>query len=425
MITFSLLTENETFRIDSLSGEIYLMKSLDREQNEEYYLTVSANDGSWKSQTIVTIYVLDENDCVPQFDQDLYEFTIAPDVNFSLNESFGKVQAHDQDKDKNGLVTYQLKNKSKYFRIDPINGEIFVKKLPKIFPSDQSFLNHHILSVVASDSGVVSHSKEVEVLIRLRSMTDRFLNNISVCIPENLEANTPFYTFNAIINLMNRADPSQTDLFDLVKSYQNQLLFDNYSKKIQKGRSFVFSIDAGYEIFRINLTIIGKNQHAPKFIDFQTSKNLSLVSEKWLGEQLLNKFYAMDQDEDDLNNQIVFSMNVTKIIWNDDLDEYLSIVYRETYPELFNQNLSSFDIIDRIDELSHIRNPFDINPMDGSLYLKYYVDYEIITGYSLLISVKDQAWYPMESVYPYEIRVSDDDDFIGYSKFRIHHFSFL
>ncbi|KAI7697417.1 hypothetical protein SSS_06852, partial [Sarcoptes scabiei] len=89
--------------------------------------------------------------------------------------------------------------------------------------------------------------------------------------------------------------------------------------------------------------------------------------------------------------------------------------YRETYPELFNQNLSSFDIIDRIDELSHIRNPFDINPMDGSLYLKYYVDYEIITGYSLLISVKDQAWYPMESVYPYEIRVSDDDDFIGYN----------
>lgn len=54
-----------------------------------------ADDGAWKLETIITVTLVDENDNGPQFDREMYDFTVP----FSKdNVSFvGKVQALDRD----------------------------------------------------------------------------------------------------------------------------------------------------------------------------------------------------------------------------------------------------------------------------------------------------------------------------------------
>src|SRR5690606_22138590 len=92
-VTYSLLTDTDRFRIDAQTGNLYLAGQLDREEQEEYFLSVSANDGSWRAQTTVTLYILDENDNTPQFDQAAYQFDVDLSSGDLTNRTIGRVQA--------------------------------------------------------------------------------------------------------------------------------------------------------------------------------------------------------------------------------------------------------------------------------------------------------------------------------------------
>ncbi|OTF73995.1 hypothetical protein BLA29_003963, partial [Euroglyphus maynei] len=106
---------------------------------------------------------------------------------------------------------------------------------------------------------------------------------------------------------------------------------------------------------------------------------------------------------------------VNKLFWNKNLDDYLAINYKDSHGNLFKKNLSSFEIIDQIDELSGIKMPFMMNETTGELKLRSLVDYEIITGYSLMITAQDCAWYQKQTSIPFNVWVDDIEDFIGYN----------
>ena len=74
------LAENpgSKFKIDSATGEILVVGSLDREEQDEYLLKVVARDGSWRADTNVGINIQDENDNAPVFDQEEYEMIFPP-----------------------------------------------------------------------------------------------------------------------------------------------------------------------------------------------------------------------------------------------------------------------------------------------------------------------------------------------------------
>ena len=59
------------FSIDPVTGEILVVGSLDREEQDEYLLKVVARDGSWRADTNVGINIQDENDNAPVFDQEV------------------------------------------------------------------------------------------------------------------------------------------------------------------------------------------------------------------------------------------------------------------------------------------------------------------------------------------------------------------
>ena len=55
------------------------MTSLDREEANEYLLTIAALDGVHVSTTQVQIYVTDVNDGAPKFEMDAYYFDVSED----------------------------------------------------------------------------------------------------------------------------------------------------------------------------------------------------------------------------------------------------------------------------------------------------------------------------------------------------------
>lgn len=61
------------------SGVIYVVDELDYEQKKQYELTVRATDSvsGVYAEVLVSILVLDVNDCPPEFTQDSYNISVS------------------------------------------------------------------------------------------------------------------------------------------------------------------------------------------------------------------------------------------------------------------------------------------------------------------------------------------------------------
>uniref|UniRef100_T1GIG2 Cadherin domain-containing protein n=1 Tax=Megaselia scalaris TaxID=36166 RepID=T1GIG2_MEGSC len=149
-------TENpgEKFIIDSVSGNVTVAKYLDREQQDEYQLKVAAYDGSWRSETPLTITIQDQNDNYPEFEEPYYNFNMLE--NQRAVTFVGQVVASDKDKHgPNSAISYSLQHPSDLFTIDPTSGEIFSKRSMK-YKYSQVILspeNMYSFKVIATDNG--------------------------------------------------------------------------------------------------------------------------------------------------------------------------------------------------------------------------------------------------------------------------------
>ncbi|XP_051275272.1 protocadherin alpha-4-like isoform X8 [Dicentrarchus labrax] len=133
------LTPNEYFSLatikggESVSAELVLQKTLDREKQPVIYLTVTAIDGGTPSRSgtsQVIIHVLDINDNPPVFSNPLYKTPIYE--NTPIGATVITLNATDADEGINGEIVYSLRSKGQdrileIFQIDPITGAIMVK----------------------------------------------------------------------------------------------------------------------------------------------------------------------------------------------------------------------------------------------------------------------------------------------------------
>ncbi|XP_030648015.1 protocadherin beta-16-like [Chanos chanos] len=130
------LEKNDYFVLDVHSnngkekyGELVLEKKLDREQQREIKLTLTASDGGipQRSGTVVIhVVVLDANDNTPVFSQSAYRVSLPE--NSPIGTEVVKVNATDADEGANGQVTYDFvrisEDLSKLFSLDHNTGSI-------------------------------------------------------------------------------------------------------------------------------------------------------------------------------------------------------------------------------------------------------------------------------------------------------------
>ncbi|POI18558.1 hypothetical protein CIB84_017700, partial [Bambusicola thoracicus] len=173
-------------------AELVLQRPLDREEQREVHLVLTATDGGSppRSGTAqVRVVVLDANDNVPVFSREVYEVRVAE--NSPPGQLVVRVSAADPDEGSNGKVRYtfpQVSSGSKQlFTLNPENGEIRV-----LGNLDYEEAKSHKLIARATDGGgLYAHCKvHVEVLDVNDNAPEIALSSVSASIPEDAPPRT-------------------------------------------------------------------------------------------------------------------------------------------------------------------------------------------------------------------------------------------
>lgn len=148
--------QNETFEMNPYTGLISLQKHLDFEECASYQLKVTASTAAGaSSKTLVHVYVVDENDNAPVFQQREYfgqisESSGSGSMVTAERSSPLVIRASDADRDSNSLLVYQILEEEarKVFQIDPSTGTISLAS-----PVDFEAKAEYHFSVQVQDSG--------------------------------------------------------------------------------------------------------------------------------------------------------------------------------------------------------------------------------------------------------------------------------
>ena len=156
--------------ISSDSAELIVTGGLDRELQDVYNLLIVAQDTTnpeFNTSASVTIHILDINDNAPQFQMNLYNFSVVENSN--AGTSVGVVAAADVDIDVNGRVTYAITSG------DP-NGNFVISGEGEIRTSshilDRENVSLFSLTVRAQDGGSPSLTAQTIVLVTVLDEND-------------------------------------------------------------------------------------------------------------------------------------------------------------------------------------------------------------------------------------------------------------
>uniref|UniRef100_A0A671QGE5 Cadherin domain-containing protein n=1 Tax=Sinocyclocheilus anshuiensis TaxID=1608454 RepID=A0A671QGE5_9TELE len=173
-------------------AELVLEKELDREQQKEIDMILTATDGGSPQRSgtaVIHITVLDANDNVPVFSESVYKVTLAE--NTPSGTEIIRVSATDADEGPNGEVTYEFSRMSdktvKLFSINKATGKIVV-----IGEIDYESENNYEIGIHAQDaSGLASTAK---IIIDITDVNDNppriILKSLNNPVPENSEPGT-------------------------------------------------------------------------------------------------------------------------------------------------------------------------------------------------------------------------------------------
>ncbi|XP_061090086.1 protocadherin alpha-8-like [Conger conger] len=167
---------SSTFKVNSISGEIYSLQSFNYEETKSFQFQVQATDSGvppLSSSVTVNIFILDENDNSPVV---LPPYSGQGSVNtenipYSAEAGYfvAKIRAVDADSGYNALLSYHITEPkgSSLFRIGSSTGEIRTKR--RMSDND---LKTHPLVVLISDHGEPSLSATVSIDVVVVESTD-------------------------------------------------------------------------------------------------------------------------------------------------------------------------------------------------------------------------------------------------------------
>ncbi|XP_071532452.1 fat-like cadherin-related tumor suppressor homolog isoform X3 [Panulirus ornatus] len=262
-LSFTITKGNQAahFKINTQTGLLSTLWTLDREEQSEYELWVTVTDGQLSSVTPVFVTVTDVNDNAPEFLEELYRVTIParsksrkraalfrPDpvddgsesvwawgdwVSFSptqitaQDDALFRVFAKDADTGMNGDLDYSIKTgkgKKGRFKIHPKTGQVYTNKA---FTPAKTF----DLMVQAQDNGQPQLSATTRVLVRVAD------------VPET-SAHPPVLPTLAPAHVMETDPPGHLVAFVNAHDPDNDTLWYYITEGDESGR-FSMGVDSG------------------------------------------------------------------------------------------------------------------------------------------------------------------------------------
>ncbi|KAM9795556.1 protocadherin gamma-A12-like [Neosynchiropus ocellatus] len=366
-------------------GELVLNKELDREEQQEMKLLLTAVDGGspQRSGTVVIhVVVLDANDNAPVFTQAEYQTTLRE--NSPLKTSVITVSATDADEGINGHVTYefnQLSEKShEIFSLDQNTGEITV-----IGEIDYEEGSKYELFVEAKDGyGLTSEAK---VIIKITDVNDNapmiHVKSLNVPIPENVPPGTEV----GIINVQDR----DSDNNKQVKCFIQQSVPFKLVPSIKNYYSLVTTGQLDREVVSdYNITITATDEGSPP-LSSSKSVHLSVADINDNPPVFEEQSYSAYVTENNRPGSSLCSVTARDPDWR----QNGTVVYSLLPGEVNGAQVSSY---------------LSVNGDTGVIHAVRSFDYEQWRSFKVQVMARDNGSPPLSSNVSVSVFISDVND---------------
>ncbi|KAG7322395.1 hypothetical protein KOW79_013741 [Hemibagrus wyckioides] len=374
-IKYAVLNAGIHFKIGPTSGVIQTTGiSFDCEEQEVYELVVEASrEYDWLrvARVIVRVQVEDVNDNAPEF-VDL-PYYAAVQVDAQIGSSVFQVSAIDLDKGINGMVSYELEDEHRYFKLNSTTGELTIQRS---FVADMSSIEYSLV-IIASDAGYPSLFTAVELSVtvvnKAMPVFDKPFYGISV------REDTPVST--SILKITAVSPEEQSIIYTIVNwnpSFQFDIGFESgvisviypldyettpYYKLIVRSTDMFTGATSEVDV---NIDILDVNDNAPVFE--KASYTVTLAENSITGT------------------------TVVQLLATDNDSENCAIRYEILLDAL---NYSDY---------------FDIDSTTGFIVTARLLDYELIQRYSFTVRATDNGTPAQSSEVMITVLVNDTND---------------
>uniref|UniRef100_G1QC44 Protocadherin beta 16 n=1 Tax=Myotis lucifugus TaxID=59463 RepID=G1QC44_MYOLU len=214
---FQVLTHNRS--AGRKYPELVLDKELDREEEPEIALTLTALDGGSPPRygtTLVRIEVVDINDNAPEFGQPLYQVHIPENSN--AGSLVVTLSARDIDSGANGKIVYSLfqpsEDISKTLEVNPMTGEIRLRK-----QVDFETVRSYEVFIKATDGGGLSG--KCTLLLQVVDVNDNAPEVTVSALTSPIPENSP----ETVVAVFSVSDPDSGDNGKTISTIQDGLPF--------------------------------------------------------------------------------------------------------------------------------------------------------------------------------------------------------
>ncbi len=365
--------------------ELILERELDREQQKDLTLILTAVDGGTppRSGTVVIhVTVLDANDNAPVFSQDIYKVSLPE--NSPLDTVVVTVSATDADEGQNGEVTYEFsrisKNANLIFSLDPNNGEIKVKG-----PIDfEMALRYEILIEGKDGSGLSSDTK---IIIEITDVNDNspfiVIKSLNSPVPENVLPSTE-------VGIINVQDRDSENNGQVRCSIQQNVPF-KLVPSIKKYYSLVTTGELDRELLSdYNITITATDEGSPPL---SSTKNIHLTVADVNDNPPVfqEQSYRAHVQENNKPGSSICSVSATDPDWR----QNGTVVYSLLSSDLNGAPVSSF---------------LSVNGDTGVIHAVRSFDYEQLKSFKVLVLARDNGSPPLSSNVTVSVFITDEND---------------
>ncbi|XP_036846226.1 protocadherin beta-16 isoform X35 [Oncorhynchus mykiss] len=366
-------------------GELTLEKELDREQQQEVTLLLTAVDGGTPQRSgtvVIHVTVLDANDNVPAFSQNVYKVRIPE--NAPLGTVVVTVSATDVDEGQNGEVVYIFGPISvelnELFSLDTKTGDISLS-------GQMDFEKESVyeISIQAQDSlGLTSFAN---VVIEITDVNDNApvisLKYLANPIPENVLPGTE-------VGIINVQDKDSEGNRQVHVSIQQNVPF-KLNPSIKNYYSLVTTVELDREMISdYNITITATDQGTPPLSSSKTIHlSVSDVNDNppMFEEQSYNAYVT----ENNTPGSSMCSVTARDPDWR----QNGTVVYSLLPSEINGFEVSSF---------------LSINGDTGAIHAVRAFDYEQFRSFKVHVVARDNGSPPLSSNVTVSVFITDEND---------------
>ncbi|XP_065131211.1 protocadherin beta-15-like [Paramisgurnus dabryanus] len=366
-------------------GELVLNKELDREQQKEVTLILTAVDGGTppRSGTVaIHVTVLDANDNAPVFSQAVYKVNLPE--NSPVDTVVVTVSATDADEGQNGAVTYEFDHLSDAhlhtFSLDQVSGEI---KLAGFIDYEKA--SSVELPIQAKDGqGLATYST---VLINVVDANDNvpviIIKSLNSPVPENASPGTE-------VGIINVQDRDSENNGQVRCSIQQNVPF-KLVPSIKNYYSLVTTGELDRELVSdYNITITATDEGTPPL---SSTKNIHFTVADVNDNPPVFKEqnYRAHVQENNKPGSSICSVSATDPDWR----QNGTVVYSLLPSDVNGAPVSSF---------------LSVNGDTGVIHAVRSFDYEQLKSFKVLVLARDNGSPPLSSNVTVSVSITDEND---------------